>query len=101
MGCIVRKIFYPITIPFRCTIPITDTKSRVIGVCAGSPDDSSWERVHRPLASEIEEARKAMRFAKKDLKHRRADTPAAAVGVSYGGGQAVGLFQSPVSPGSS
>jgi hypothetical protein len=77
-----------------------DTKSRVIGVCAGSPDDSSWERVHRSLGSEIEEARETMHFAKKDLKHRRADTPAAAVGVSYGGGQAVGLFQSPVSLGS-
>jgi hypothetical protein len=32
-----------------------------------------------------------MNFAKKDLKHRRADTPAGAAGASFGGGQQVRL----------
>lgn len=44
------------------------------------------------MAADIDTAREAAHFSKKDLKHRRADTPAAAVGVSYGGGQPVGLF---------
>jgi hypothetical protein len=73
-------------------IPIADTKARVIGVCAGSPDDPSWFDVHTSLASAIDTARESMRFSKKDLKHRRADTLAGAVGVSFGGGQAVSSF---------
>jgi hypothetical protein len=64
----------------------------VIGVCCGHPDDSSWENVHKSGASTINTAREDMHFAKKDLCHRRADTPAGAVGVSYGGGQSVRLL---------
>jgi hypothetical protein len=81
------------TTPSRCTVPIVDMKSRVIGVCAGAPDGPSWEGVHQSMASEIDQSRETMRFTKKDLKHRHADTPAGAVGVSYGGGQPVGLLR--------
>jgi len=64
----------------------------VVGVCCGHPDDTSWGNVHKSGASAINTAREDMHFAKKDLCHRRADTPTGAVGVSYGGGQPVGLL---------
>ena len=64
----------------------------MIGVCCGHPDDTSWGNVHKSGASAINTAREDMHFAKKDLRHRRADTPAGAVGVSYGGGQPVCLL---------
>ena len=64
----------------------------MIGVCCGHPDDTSWGNVHKSGAGAINTAREDMHFAKKDLRHRRADTPAGAVGVSYGGGQSVRLL---------
>lgn len=75
----------------RCAIPITDSKTRVIGVCCGRPDDSSWDSVPKLAAEAVDGACRAMNFSKKDLKHRRADTPAGAVGASFGGGQQVRL----------
>ena len=76
----------------RCAIPIVDTKIRVIGVCCGRPDDDSWANSQESAADTIDVAHSAMNFSKKDLCHRHADTPAGAVGVSYGGGQRVSLL---------
>jgi hypothetical protein len=64
----------------------------VIGVSCGHPDDDSWENVHKSEAGAVDTARGAMHFAKKDLRHHRADTPAGAVGVSYGSGQSICLL---------
>jgi hypothetical protein len=62
-----------------------------MGVCGGRPSDPSWDSVPKSAAEKIDSARRAMNFAKKDLKHRRADTPAGAAGASFGGGQQVRL----------
>lgn len=71
-------------------MPITDDRLRVVGVCAGYPDDSTWEATHIAAAEAIDRARQAFRyFSEKWIRHRRGDFLALAVGVSYGGGQKV------------
>src|SRR6266436_4401267 len=67
--------------------------NQVIGVCCGRPSDPSFDSVPKSAANAVESAREAMRFSKTDLKHRRANTPAGAIGVSYGGGQAVSPYR--------
>jgi len=81
----------------RCAIPITDSKTRVIGVCCGRPGDSLWDSVPKSAAETVDSARKAMNFSKKDLKHHQADTPAGAIGASFGSGQQVRLRRLPAS----
>lgn len=75
-------------------MPILDNAKRVIGICAGIPEGSDWGRVNRDASSAIETAHSACMFADADLKHRRGDFPALAVGASFGGGQTVSSFYS-------
>ena len=73
----------------RTATPIIDSKSRVIGVCAGCPDDPSWDPLHKRVAKEVDAARDRMNFESKDVNHRRMANPSKAVGNSFGGGQKV------------
>ena len=36
--------------------PILDDRKRVIGICAGHPDDPTWDDVQRGAASELNDA---------------------------------------------
>ena len=74
------------------TIPIIDLKERVIGLCAGRPDDASWDALHVRVANKVDEARDQMQFSSKDVFHRRCDDPSKAVGDSFGGGQKESYF---------
>jgi hypothetical protein len=77
-------------IPFSSTpAPILDGKQRVIGICAGHPDDTSWEKTKVDAAAAMKDARKNCRFPKGAKSHRRGLFPALAVGASFGGGQEV------------
>jgi hypothetical protein len=61
---------------------------RVVGVCAGAPDnDETWLGVHQRAAEILESARPKLSFDKKEKKHRRGKFPAIAIGISHGGGQ--------------
>jgi hypothetical protein len=73
----------------RTATPIIDGRSRVIGVCAGRPDDPSWDPLHKRVAREVDTARNQMNFGPKDVNHRRMADPSKAVGDSFGGGQKV------------
>lgn len=69
--------------------PILDHKERVIGVCAGRPDDASWGTMQQDAAAELNDARERCRFSRASATHRRGQFPALAVGASFGGGQQV------------
>ena len=82
---------FNLTVSSRTATPITDGKSRVIGVCAGRPDDPLWDPLHKRVAKEVDTARDRMNFGPKDVNHRRMADPSKAVGNSFGGGQKVCL----------
>jgi hypothetical protein len=63
----------------------------VIGVCAGHPDDPTWDKMHQDGASELNDARKHCAFPPGSLQHRQGKFPALARGASFGGGQSVRL----------
>ncbi|KJA18009.1 hypothetical protein HYPSUDRAFT_145652, partial [Hypholoma sublateritium FD-334 SS-4] len=73
--------------PARITQAIVDRDGRVIAVLAGHPNDVDWGTVQRTAHSAILSAKTRTRFMKKATRHRRGDYPAAAVGISFGGGQ--------------
>ncbi|KIM74031.1 hypothetical protein PILCRDRAFT_80479 [Piloderma croceum F 1598] len=73
-----------------CTpTPILDTKQRVIGICAGRPDDASWGKTEGDAAAAMGDAREKCHFSKGAESHRRGLFPALAIGASFGGGQQV------------
>ncbi|KIM90629.1 hypothetical protein PILCRDRAFT_1890 [Piloderma croceum F 1598] len=63
----------------RTATPIIDSRGRVIGVCAGHPDDPSWDPLHKRVAREVDTARDRMNFGAKDVNHRRMADPSKAV----------------------
>ena len=69
--------------------PILDHRQRTIGICAGRPDDPTWEKTQQDAASLLKDARERCRFPSKSLYHRRGQFPALARGASFGGGQSV------------
>jgi hypothetical protein len=76
----------------RTQIPITDSKTRVIAVAAGSPaQDPMWVGTHKGAAQVIDESREKLSFSPKDVFHRCCNDPLKAVGASFGGGQKVSL----------
>ena len=77
-------------IAHRTPTPIVDRRERVIGLCAGCPDDPSWGKTKDDAADGVEDARKLCRFPSGSTAHRRGQFPALAVGASFGGGQQVG-----------
>ncbi|KAF9060393.1 hypothetical protein BDP27DRAFT_1493380, partial [Rhodocollybia butyracea] len=73
--------------PFRQTYALLDSDGVVTGVVGGNPQDTNWlETVNEPATEAIREARKDLTFSEKQTNHRRADCPAVAFGVSFGGG---------------
>jgi hypothetical protein len=71
-----------------------DTNGLIIAVLAGQPDDPSWHEVHGSAYRAIASARMRCYIPKKDLDHRRGIFPALSIGISFGGGQSVGFFNS-------
>lgn len=79
---------------YRVPIPILDEPSRAFCVCIGQPRDDQWPAVASQASAAISTARTKFAFPASSIDHRRGAFPAAAVGVSFGGGQQV----SPVHP---
>lgn len=73
----------------RTATPILDSAGRVIGVCAGCPNDTTWEGLQRDAAAAMEAALGQCDFSGEEVDHRRGQFPALAVGASFGGGQRV------------
>lgn len=76
----------------RVVRAIVDKDGRIIAVLAGCPNDSNWESVHRSGHVALQSARKRCRFPKKAKDHRRGSFPALSTGISFGGGQKVGVL---------
>jgi len=70
-------------------MPILDAKERVIGICAGHPEDTSWAKLKDDATAALRKARQSCRFPKGATLHRRGLFPALAIGASFGGGQEV------------
>jgi hypothetical protein len=75
----------------RVSCPIIDKKGRVIAALCGHPDDPTWELTHLEAAALMRQAQRRIRRTKKNSKHRRGHFTALAAGVSFGGGQKVGI----------
>lgn len=56
---------------------------------ASRPNDPAWSGVLKGAEKAIVEARRLLKFGKKQLKDRRGPFPTFAFGISYGGGQQV------------
>lgn len=70
-------------------MPIVDGDGRIIAVCCGHPNDSTWDATHQSAADAIDTSRSQLHCPPKHKMHRRGEFPAFAAGVSYGGGQKV------------
>jgi len=76
----------------RVLCPITDKKGRVIAALCGHLDDPTWEPTHIQAAVLMRQARHRIHRTKKNSKHRCGHFTALAAGVSFGGGQKVGIW---------
>lgn len=75
----------------RSSHPITDHSGRVIAVLAGQPDDPTWNTVNEDASNLLEDLRPKCKLTKEQCQHRRGKFPALSIGISYGGGQQVGM----------
>src|ERR1700761_835874 len=69
------------------TIPILDSKRRVIALLGGQPRDSLWKNVANDAEKAMRDVEPRIRLSRGRLKHRRARTRFAALsrGISHGG----------------
>ncbi len=75
---------------FRSPIGLTDAEGRLFGVFVGPPaGDSTWAQVTAGVRVAMQHAKQRLRFKKK--LDRRGRFKTIAVGLSYGGGQTVGV----------
>ncbi|KAF9033009.1 hypothetical protein BDP27DRAFT_1178607, partial [Rhodocollybia butyracea] len=66
---------------------LLDSEGVVSGVIGGNPQGTGWlETVNEAATAAIRQARSELTFSEKQANHRRADCPAVAFGVSFGGG---------------
>ncbi|KAF9060811.1 hypothetical protein BDP27DRAFT_1159654, partial [Rhodocollybia butyracea] len=66
---------------------LLDSDGIVSGVVGSHPQDTKWlEAVNDTATKAIRQARADLTFSEKQANHRRADCPAVAFGVSFGGG---------------
>ncbi|KAJ3712277.1 hypothetical protein C8R42DRAFT_594994 [Lentinula raphanica] len=68
------------------TYPIVDRNQKIIGVFGAPPPEQSAKVVSKANAA-LEQAHERISFTEKQENHRRGDYPAAAYGISFGGGQ--------------
>ncbi|KAJ3833547.1 hypothetical protein F5878DRAFT_402781 [Lentinula raphanica] len=68
------------------TYPIVDRNRKIIGVF-GAPSPEQSATVVRDANAALEQAHEQIYFTAKQKKNRRGDYPAAAYGISFGGGQ--------------
>lgn len=80
----------------RTPTPLLDSLGNIFGVCSGQPKDTSWASVCEGAAAAIKKARGKCDFPDGSINHRRGRFPAMAVGVSFGGGQQVRRWRSPL-----
>jgi hypothetical protein len=76
----------------RTPRPVLDSVKRVVGVLAGRPAGDGWQdRVNVEATQVLESAREKLHFKEEEIHHRRGPFPATDWGISFGGGQQVGL----------
>ncbi|KAJ3727647.1 hypothetical protein C8R42DRAFT_572414, partial [Lentinula raphanica] len=69
---------------------IIDKNEKIIGVLGAPPPGQSgadWTPVVQDANTALEQAHERISFTEKEENHRRGDFPAAAYGISFGGGQ--------------
>lgn len=72
----------------RTPLGLVDSAGRVIGVFVGPPTgDPTWPAVMKGVEAALAEAKRTLRFSKK--QDRRGTFKTIAAGLSYGGGQTV------------
>lgn len=85
---------------YRTTYVLLDKADRIIAALLPAPKEaedrlagSTWESSMERLADRVEESREALgsKLKKKDRDHRRGQYATLSTGVSYGGGQTVGV----------
>jgi hypothetical protein len=86
MCCIVLNYGTPLILYVSIPTPILDNKWRVIGICAGHPDDPSWGTAKVNTTASMQDAHEKLHIPEGSKSHWRGKFLAFAVGASFGGG---------------
>lgn len=71
---------------------LLDKTGRVFTVLVGKPKDTAgWDRVNAQVQEAFDGARASYKLDPKQKSHRRGEYPTISAGISYGGGQKVGI----------
>lgn len=68
--------------------PVT-ANGNIVAMLAGRPAGKGWDEQVERAAEGVEAVRDQLSAAALEKENRRADCPAMAIGISYGGGQTV------------
>ncbi|KAH7872695.1 uncharacterized protein C8R40DRAFT_1052115, partial [Lentinula edodes] len=71
----------------RKSIPLTDSKQRILVCMLDGPDDPGYKKAVSEMTESILQAGEAANWTRSERRHRRGDFPALARGISYGKGQ--------------
>jgi hypothetical protein len=77
---------------YRGTHLLLDRDGHIVGVLLGQPKDTeSWCWVHNNAFDLLQNAASRLSFSDQESSHRRGSFPSIAHGISFGGGQRVGI----------